>query len=519
MPKFEGVVVIGGGITGMGAAWRLHSLGVPVVVLEAGARVGGVVESRRTEGGVPLELGPQTLSTRDPDLLADLDALGLRAQMHEADPAGGRRYIVHEGRPALLPVGPLGFLSTPLLSWGAKIRALAEPVRGRNGGAKRVMPGTPDLRPGVRPDLMPNVVLDPMDESVASFVTRRFGPEVLDRFVDPFVSGVYAGDPEALAMGALFPSVVEAEQRAGSVVRGLLFGKRREKARETGRGKGRGQGRQKGRGQPRPRRKILWFDGGLSAWPGAVAARLGVLGAEASDPMTPGVRLSSPVTSIAPAPCGGWTVRWGQHELTTSGVVLAVPAPAAARLLPRGFEDGIQALGEIPHAPVDVVHLVWPRGALRHPMDGFGLLAPSGEGRAILGSLWPSSLFPRAFREVSVLANFLGGARRAHPTPDPETLLESAEREIRDLLGGGTAPLLRSVRQWSLGIPQYVAGHRGRMAALADVEGRAPGLALAGSYRGGVSLGDCWANGKKAAERVARQGGVQGREGIPQIGG
>jgi protoporphyrinogen/coproporphyrinogen III oxidase len=490
------VVVVGGGVAGLGAAWALHREGVRVHLLEAGAEVGGVVNSRagweadapseppgpgrsgagpRDLEGLPLEFGPQTLSTRDPELLRAFRELGLDHRMVEADAAGGRRYVVHAGQPVAVPHGPADFLTSPLLSASAKFRLLGEPFRGRSGPS--AAGGGDDAA---------------LDESVASFVRRRFGPEVLDRLVDPFVSGVFAGDPERLALGAVFPDLVRAEASHGSVVRGML-----SRARAT---------RRERSGVPRTPSRILTFRGGLQSWPLAVAEALG-----------PGaVRRGARVVALAPEPGdrGGWRVTWEdaeagapsgvRQEIRARAVVLATPAPASARLLRELDPEGAEALAGIPYAPVSVVHVVWPRASVAHPVDGFGVLVPSLEGRRILGSLWPGTLFPgRVPEDLVVTANFVGGARtpeRAH-LPDPE-LLAMVRGELGDLLGARGEPVLERVRRWPEAIPQYVAGHSRRVDAISRAEERLPGLVLAGNWRSGVSLGAAWTSGTEAGARV-----------------
>lgn len=485
----EPILVVGGGMAGMGAAWALHQAGRRVEVLEAGPEVGGVVRSVRVPFGargeeVLLELGPQTLSTRDPDLLATFRALGLAENLLEADPAGGRRYIVHRGRPAPLPSGPGSLASTPLLSPRARLRLLGEPFRGAPRGDAR----------------------DP-DESVADFVRRRLGPEVLDRFVDPFVSGVFAGDPEQLSLSAVLPELARLESEHGSLVRGVLA---RAVARRKGRG-GASRGASRNgegargaggsaadpprRGQ-RPSGSILSFPEGLQAWPRAVARQVPV-------------RVGHRVVALSPREGGGWRLQVERMDGGVEGpeaarVVLAAPAPVLSTLLSPLGAGTAAALEGVPYAPVSLVHLGWSRAAVTHPLDGFGLLAPSSEGRRFLGSLWPGSLFPSRLPDGGVLtANFVGGARtpaRAH-LPDEE-LLAVVEAELSDLLGIHGPPIFRRVTRWPQAIPQYTAGHGDRIEQVRRFEDRHPGLVLAGNWREGVSLAAAWKSGAVAAARL-----------------
>jgi len=445
----------------MGAAWALLRSGASVRVLEAGSDVGGVVRSVTVDGhgeDLQLELGPQTLSTRDPALLEALRVLGLDAGMLEADAAGGRRYVVHRGVPVAVPHGPGGLVTTPLLSPGAKLRLLSEPFRRRGGGA---------------------------EESVAEFVRRRLGGQVLERLVDPFVSGVFAGDPETLALGAIFPELVEAESRHGSVVRGMLARGRRAKAERQG--------------APRPRSRILSFEGGLQSWPRAVARQLG----------EEGLTLDAPVRSLVRDTTGGhWRVTWDGGEAIARTVILATPAGAAGRLVEGLDAEAGRSLRGLPYAPVTVVHMAWPRSSVAHPLDGFGALIPSGEGRRVLGSLWPGTLFPeRVPGDLALTANFVGGARTPERAslPDDE-ILTMVQEELEALLGTRGAPTLARITRWPEAIPQYVRGHADRLAAVEKLEqvmGGGPALRLVGNWRGGVSLGAAWSGGVAAGQATA----------------
>jgi protoporphyrinogen/coproporphyrinogen III oxidase len=463
------VVVVGGGVTGLGAAWTLHRAGVPVVVLEAGEEVGGAVRSERTPEGLVLELGPQTLSIRGGELAEVLEMLedAGAGSLVEASTAGARRYVVHRGALVPLPHGPRSFLASPLLSAGAKVRLLGEP-----------------FRRGAPPDRA--------EESVASFVRRRFGPEVLERLVDPFVSGVWAGDPEALMMGEILPKLVAFEREHGSVARGVL-GLRRRGGR--------------GGGVDPPAGRILSYAEGLQVWPRAVAALVAAGGRdEAGREVCGEVHTGAPVFRVQRRG-DAWEVEWGgaaPGELRARGVVLALPPAVLGRLLESLDPEAARALAGIPVAPVAVVHLAWPRDQLAHPLDGFGMLAPSAEQRRILGSLWPTSVFSgQGPAELALTVNFVGGARFPERVALPDdALVELVRVELADLLGARGAPTLTRVTRWTGGIPQYVRGHAARVRAAEAAEGRLPGLALAGNWRSGVSLGAAWASGVAAAKRV-----------------
>lgn len=507
------VVVVGAGVSGLGAAWALHEEGITVLLLEASPEVGGVVRSRTLDDGTVLDLGPQTLSTRDPELLEVLSRVGLAERTLEGDPAGARRYVVHEGAPVALPTDPLSLVATPLLSTRAKLRLLSEPFRraprpsnsrpgtagGGTGEADEAGSGGDSGAPG-GPALASSG-----GESVAEFARRRLGPEVEARLVDPFVSGVFAGDPEEVSVAAALPELLAMERDHGSLVRGGLRRLRtsrraRREAREGGE-------------DPAPKgSRILSFDEGLQGWPRAVARSLG------PERVRTGVQVER--LQRSPDSETGWELRvksasnGAEESLRARSVILAIPAHSSGRLLQEMVPEAARALAQIPYAPVSLVHLIFSREQVDHPLDGFGVLAPSGEEREILGSLWPDSIFPGRNRtDRAVTVNFIGGAR----TPDraragDERLVDMATREVRNLLGVRGEPIMARVTRWPHAIPQYTRGHLARVAAVARAEEEYPGLQLTGSWREGVSLGGAWGQGVKAGRNVA--GRFTGRTGV-----
>lgn len=475
------VVVIGAGVSGLAAAWSLHTRGIPVRVVEADDQVGGVVRSARLDDGTVLDLGPQTLSTKDPELQETLRQVGLGARTLTADPASGRRFVVHEGKVVELPSGPLSLARTSLLSTGAKFRLLGEPFR--KGGAQ------PAGGPG-----------ESGEESIADFIRRRLGPEVLDHMVDPFVSGVFAGDPEQISVAAALPELHALEQEHGSIIRGgvkrIQAARKEQKEREAA----------GGTPEERPRNQIISFDEGLQSWPQAVAEAL-------DEPVLVSTRVVGLERDEGDE--GGWTVRLSQADrgteetLRAGAVILAVPAEVAARLLADLDTEVARALSAIPYAPVSVVHVIHPMDRVDHSLDGFGVLAPSGEDRGILGSLWPNAIFPgRNPQGQAVIANFVGGARTPERAmAEEEEILDMVRRELGDLLGLRGDPAHQRVTRWPRAIPQYTRGHLERIREVARFEEATPGVRLVGSWRDAVSLGGCWATGARVGTEVARTRG------------
>lgn len=450
------VVVIGGGISGLSAAYWLRRRGLQVLVVEAASRVGGAMRSVAAEGFI-LDCGPNTVASNDPALWQEFGELGIEGERISADRRAGRRFILLNGRPELLLVSPGALLRSPLLSPAAKLRLLAEPFIPRTAAA---------------------------DESVASFVARRLGPEPAERLLDPFISGTYAGDPRALSMRATFPALWGAERRAGSLLAGLLTAPRTA-------------GSRRARGERRPRSVLFSFRGGIERWPQAYAH---VLGPEQ-------LWTDAPATALRPS-FSGWQVDVRRDGATltvdANAVILATPAYVSAELLQGLDAQAASALRGIPYASLAVVHLGYARGQVAHPLDGFGLLCPAAERRQILGILWPSSLFPdRAPDEAILTATFIGGARMPQQTAlGDEELVALARAEHEALLGASGPPRLARVTRWPRAIPQYLAGHQARQRELERLEANWPGLHLLGSYRDGISVEKCWRRGVELGQTL-----------------
>jgi oxygen-dependent protoporphyrinogen oxidase len=454
------VAVVGGGVTGLAAAYRLFTLGHAVTLYDAAAHVGGVVRSERRDGYLA-EAGPNSLTEPDPPVQGLLDELGLTSRQLEAAPAARNRYVVRRGRLVALPHSPSGLLTTRAFSMWAKLAVLREPF---------VTPGDPSV-----------------DESIADFVRRRFGRELLDYAVGPFVGGIHAGDPATLSMRHAMPRLFALEREHGSVLRGVLA--RRRAARAVG------------GAPPAPAGRSVSFPDGMGEIPSTLAARLG-------DRM----HTTAPVQAIM-RDGTGWTVRVGGAETRYDAVVCATPAHAFGGLRLEGDGGGrLAELAAIPYAPIAVVVLGFRRDEVVHPLDGFGVLVPAVERRRLLGVLFSSTLFPgRAPGGCVTLTAFVGGARQPGLAAlDSDELVTLVRGELDDLLGARGQPTFRRVVTWPRAVPQYVLGYERWLALMDDLEAANPGFVLAGSYRGGIGLGDALRSGLQAAVRIGGPGGRPG---------
>ena len=452
------VVVVGAGITGLSAALELRDAGAEVLVCDAADRAGGVITTVRRDGFL-VEAGPTSLSAT-PALEALIDRLGLAGARVTPDATAKRRFIVRGGVPVALPSGPGSLVTSRALSGRAKWRLLTEPF----------------VQAVRRTD----------DESIASIVRRRLGDEILTYLVAPFVSGIYAGDPERLSARHAMPMLFHAERRHGSL---LLGGMREARARA-------GVVRQKG---------ITSFRDGLDTLPQAIAAVLG-----------PRLRLGVRVTALVPDG-DAWRVhteRAGHAEtLEADAVVYAGPAHALGAIdLPDEARRALAPASALPHPPVATLALGFRRDAVAHPLDGFGMLCPAVEGRTLLGAIFSSSLFPgRAPAGQVLITCFLGGERAPEiGRLDTDAVLPRVREDLAALLGVREAPTFVHHQRWARAIPQYELGHEAVVNGAARAESWLPGLYLAGQWRGGVALGECIAQGRQVAERVLAERG-QGR--------
>lgn len=449
------IAVIGGGITGLTAAFQLRGRGVPVTVYEADQRVGGVIQSVR-EHGYLAEFGPNTLLETSPKIAALISALGLTERRLYSNPKAENRYLVRGRRTVQLPTSAVAFLRTPLFSGRAKLRLAWEPVV-RRAPADR-------------------------EESVAQFVKRRIGQEFLDYAINPLIAGVYAGDPNRLSVQHAFPKLHALEQRYGSLILGQILGARERKRRAE---------------VSKQSAKKISFDDGLQVLPETLRARLGE-----------SVRLGSPVTRLR-LEQNVWRVTslsgGKEREELHAAVIYTGPAYRLPEIrLETERHVSCAPLSRIHYPPVASVVLGFRRTEVAHPLDGFGMLIPEVEGFNILGTLFSSSLFPRRAPDGHVtLTSYVGGTR----APDlalaqSKDLVDLTVRDLKILLGVSGRPTFEHCFLFPKAIPQYEVGYGQFKDLMARTEADAPGLFLAGNYRDGISLSDSIVSGWNVAERV-----------------
>jgi oxygen-dependent protoporphyrinogen oxidase len=448
------VIVVGAGLSGLAVGFQLVRAGLSVRMIEAAPQPGGVIGSKHRDG-VLCELGPNSALDTSPLIGELLQAAGIAGERCDASAIANRRYILRRGALIPLPMSPPAFLKSKLFSVGTKFGLLREPFIGR----------------------APHGV----EESVAQFVRRRLGAEFLDYAIEPFVAGIYAGDPDLLSVRAAFPRLVALEDKYGSLLRGAILGAR-ERKRNAERAKDRAHS--------------FSFRDGMQTLTDALARGVGV----------DCIRCGAPATALRHEADGRFTVEAiaGSERIAMSAkaLVLSVPAYAAAPLVAELAPATAEALANIVYPPVASVVSAYRRSDVRHPLDGFGFLAPRIEGPSVLGTLFSSSMFDgRAPDGVVVTTTFVGGRRAPNLARETPAQIElNVRRSLAQFLGAAE-PLWNEITCWERAIPQYALGHLARIATIESAEQTVPGLFFCANYRGGVSVGDCV---KAAHEIVGR---------------
>jgi oxygen-dependent protoporphyrinogen oxidase len=495
-------VVIGAGAAGLAAAHALRRAGRDVLVLEARDAPGGVMQTAQRDG-FTFERGPNTLRV-PASLLASLRTAGVEALLEKAGPASRARYLLRESGLVPVPLGPLSFAASGLISARGKLRLLVEPLIARGDGAS---------------------------ESVAQFVARRLGPEALEKLVAPFLTGVYAGDEAQLGAEAVFPSLVRFERERGSIALGALaaaFARaprgpsgstplgsaslRGRAARglsgSTPLGSASLRGRAaRGLSGSTPLGSASLRGRAARGLAGSYSARggLGALAAALARALGEGaLRCGAAVQRIA-RDDGGWRLVLAGEEIRARALVLAVDAPAAAKLLAPLDGEAAKLAEGVAYAPIASVALGVDPHALRRPIAGFGFLVPRDQGLDLLGALFMSQLFSgRAPAGRELVTALIGGARW-------RGAVDASDAEItRRVLGGldralglAAEPRVLAITRWTHAVPQPGVDHVERIAALRARFANDPNLAFAGGWLDGVALSDAFASGNGAGAVLA----------------
>ena len=450
------VVVVGGGIAGLATAHELSRRGVSFVVLERAARAGGVIFSEEIDG-FTIDGGPDSLLIQKPDAIALCREIGLGDRLVSTKPPriayiqrGGRLHALPAASVLGIPTRLGPFVRTSLFSWAGKLRM---------GGELFVAPRR-----------------DESDESIGAFMTRRFGQEATTYLAEPLLAGIHAGDVDRLSIRTLFPRLVDAERKHGSLLKAFRRPVRNPQS-----------------ATPNPEGAFKSLPGGLSEMVRALVETLG----EAN------VRTNTGVDAITGR--GPFVVRTSAGEaIEAKAVVLATPAYATSALMRDRDDELARLAGEIPYASTATVALAFERRHVRHTLAGSGFVVPRVENTGILAASWLSSKWPNRAPEGRVLLRtFVGGGRDPHALErSDDELVQTSLAALRPLIGIESDPLFTRIYRWERGNAQHEVGHLDRMAAIDRALARHPGVLVTGSGFRGVGIPDCVADGRKTGAQV-----------------
>ncbi|MGD0199267.1 MAG: protoporphyrinogen oxidase [Bryobacteraceae bacterium] len=464
------VIIVGGGISGLSAAYHLSRHGIPATILERQPRLGGVISTIQKEGCL-LEAGPDSFLSQKPWALELIRELGLAGEVIGSNDHLRVTYVLRRGRLVRLPDGLMFMIPTRilplvasrLLGWNTKIRMGLEWFR-------RPAPAAPPRASGAEAGCEAEA-----DRSVADFVAGHYGQETVDYLAEPLLAGVYGGDPEKLSVASVLPRFVELERRYGSLTRGVLH-ERRKAARQA-------------KGLP----LFQTLKSGLGALADAVLA--------ATRPAPDVLTASAETIERAAA---AYLVRVNGGWIEADHVVLACQAYQAAALLPRVDAELARLLDAIPYSNSITISLGYGRAGFRHPLNGFGFLVPKKERKLLVACTWVGTKFSyRVPPDKAVLRCFVGGEDDSALRLSDDDLIETVRAELAAIMGVRETPLFTQVARWPRSMAQYTVGHEARVRQIEARLERLPGLHLAGNAYHGIGIPDCVRMGKEAADKIA----------------
>lgn len=447
--SLQKIAIVGAGISGLSAAYTLKKQKCEIDVFEKNAKPGGAIKTE-TQNGWLTEYGPNSLLIRDATVRDFLAEIGLLNSIVEANRKAAKRFIVKKHQLHPLPSSLMSAVKTPLFSFNGKARVLLEPFIKKN---------------------------ETKEETVADFVSRRLGTEILDYGINPFVAGIFANNPNNLSLKHAFPAMHHLEQEYGSLIWGAISGKKERV--ESG----------------RIDRKLVSFEGGLQELPEKIAS------------MLPNVYYNTRVQCVYQKN-DGWYIQSGNTQYGPyNKVIVNIPLYQWSNdfLDIEGFEEQLKE--DVTYPPLSVLHLGYKKTDIKHALDGFGFLVPEKEKLHILGALFSSTLFKnRAPEGHHLLTVFIGGGRDpelAHQST--EKLIKLAQADLHKLIGLRGRYVFKEHVFWPKSIPGYHVGYGDVLDKISDMEEKNPGLYIAGNFRHGISVPDCIKTGLSLAQKISKK--------------
>jgi len=471
------VAIIGSGISGLSAAYELKKKmeegeDLDYVLLEASDSLGGVIVTEKVDGFL-IEGGPDSFVSTKPQTIELASELGIGDELLNSSEenkgtfilSGGTVHRLPEGIMTMVPTKIEPFLKTKLISWPGKLRAAMDLV-------------IPPKRNGE-------------EESLAQFVKRRLGTEILDKIAEPLVAGIHASDPDRMSLKSTFPQFIRMEQDHGSLIKGsLALMKKAEEA--------------KAKAQPgaeqRPKRTFFMsFKGGMQELTDTLASKL-----DREKLLTN--RKVLKITHDGKKSC--YEIGLGrQGSIFADAVIIAAPAHAAAHMLAEVDQTLAEKLEEIPYVDSATISLGFKNESLGgRPLVGFGVIIPLAEKRKLMAATWCSNKWAyRAPQGSFLVRGFVGGAKnQEYVNMDDESLIKLVRDELADLIGVTGEPQVARVFRWRKGLAQYTIGHAERVTMIENRVASYPGLFLAGSAYKGVGISDCIRTGQEAAKAACK---------------
>ncbi|UCD71161.1 MAG: protoporphyrinogen oxidase [Syntrophobacterales bacterium] len=470
-------VIIGGGISGLSAAYYLHrelsrsALDIEVVLIEKGKRFGGCIVTEKADGFI-IEGGPDCFLSEKPWAIQLCEDLGLGDRLlctNEENRrvfilSGGKLHDLPEGFMLMIPTSFTPFLKSSLISLPGKFRMAMDLFLPRKRSAK--------------------------EESLAQFVRRRLGTEALEKIAEPLVAGIHAGTPETMSLMSTFPRFLQLEEEYRSLIRGMLA--RRRMAREFA----------QRRSGPKRTMFMTLLDG-MMELTDALKARLDGRSLLSDKKV---IRINRPRNN---ASLNNFTYEVhceGGETLGADCVILATPVTVTAELLQALDWTLSEVLFSISSVSTATISLVYRQAEIHHPLDGFGFVIPRAEKRKIMASTWTSVKFShRSPPDSFLLRAFVGGAQNEDLLEmDDDVIINMVRKELKDIMGITADPILTRLYRWDKSMPQYRLGHAEILSRLEERLLRHPGLYLTGCAYRGIGISDCIHDGKLTAEKALR---------------
>jgi protoporphyrinogen/coproporphyrinogen III oxidase len=467
------IAIVGGGVSGLSAAYALQkqlnkAAELNYVLFEAGPRFGGVIHTERVNDFL-IEAGPDSFLTEKPWAAELCRELGLGDQLIASNDAERRTYILLGGHLVPLPDGLMFMVPTdlsatflsPLFSWRTKLRMIRE----------WFYRPSPDVPEG----------------TVAEFVERHYGREMVERVADPMLAGIYGGGADELSASSVLARFVEIEAKQGSLGRAMVAARKlKDLSAEQG-----------SAGQPRaavPTRSLLTsLKNGMQTMTDAMLAQI----------PEPSRRLNTPIEALMPE-SGKWLVVGSGRTEEFDAVIVATPAHTAAELLRDYVPQVSSELDQVRYSSSVIVTLAYDEKTRASLLPGFGFLVPRTEDKRIIACTFVHNKFPnRAPDDRALIRCFLGGTRDEGVLQSPDTeIIAAVRRELEEILGITAEPTFVKIYKWPKAMAQYSVGHKTRVERIRKIISSSPGLALAGNAYSGIGVPDCVRSGSEAATKV-----------------